>query len=69
MCRQSSLDVRLLGAGFRNREELKLHTHGYSHEQMKMKTADEVMCQRYALPIELRLGLAKPTGLEPASFD
>ena len=35
---------RLLGAGFRNGEELKLHTHVYSHEQMK--TADEVMCQR-----------------------
>jgi hypothetical protein len=38
--------ARLLGAGFRNGEEVKLHTHGYSHEQMKMKTADEVMCQR-----------------------
>ncbi|TWU02881.1 hypothetical protein Pla52n_39410 [Stieleria varia] len=46
MCRQSSLNVRLLGAGFRNGEEFKLHTHGHSHERMKMKTADEVMCQR-----------------------
>lgn len=39
MCRQSSLDIRLFGAGLRNSEELKLHTHGYSHEQMKMKKA------------------------------
>lgn len=33
MCKRSSFGFRLLGAVVRNDEEVKLHTHGYSHER------------------------------------
>ena len=58
--------VRLLGAGFRNGEELKLHTHGYSHEPLKMKTAVwkfEVGSKKFQEPIP-RL----PFTLHPSNF-
>ena len=37
VCKDSSADARLLGARVRNYEEMKLHTHGYSHEQCEKR--------------------------------
>ncbi len=37
LCKDSSADARLLSARIRNDEEMKLHTHGYSHEQCEKR--------------------------------